>query len=289
MQPIFVGDVQGCADELDEILERASREWGRSFELWVVGDAINRGPSNLRVLRAVRELAEQGRAHYVLGNHELAFLDVALGLRRPAQTDTFGDVLDAPDRDDWIDWLLARPLVQPGALGDQPFAMVHAAAHPRWSLEELSKRGEGVQRRLSAGREAARAFLAADPERPKRDTLERLTNCRSVSGSRWSAEPPQRQFVAWHEAWSEREHDYGVVYGHWSLQGLHVARGLRGLDTGCVHHGRSGDRWLTAWIPDLRRARPFDVPDESFWRVPAQRAYYRSGRDSDDGTENATP
>ena len=57
-------------------------------------------------------------------------------------------------------------------------------------------------------------------------------------------------------------------------EGLHVAPGLRGLDTGCVHHGRNGDRALTAWLPDERRSTPFGVPDESFWRVPAKRIYY---------------
>ena len=58
------------------------------------------------------------------------------------------------------------------------------------------------------------------------------------------------------------------------MQGLHVAPGLRGLDTGCVHHGRGRAGVLTAWIPDLRRERPFDLPDENFWSVPARRAYY---------------
>ena len=67
MQQIFVGDVQGCADELDELLARARDAFGDGFELWVVGDLVNRGPDNLRPLERVRELVEQGRAHYVLG------------------------------------------------------------------------------------------------------------------------------------------------------------------------------------------------------------------------------
>jgi hypothetical protein len=73
------------------------------------------------------------------------------------------------------------------------------------------------------------------------------------------------------------------VYGHWALQGLHVARGLRGLDSACVHHGRPDGRggttrgFLTAWIPawpgrDGDR-EPFDVPDDRFLQVPARRRY----------------
>jgi hypothetical protein len=64
------------------------------------------------------------------------------------------------------------------------------------------------------------------------------------------------------------------VYGHWSLQGLHVARGLRGLDTGCVHHGRGRDGLLTAWTPD-ERPDPFGVPDDRFVQVRAHARYWR--------------
>ena len=81
-QRIFVGDVQGCADELDEILERARGAFGERFELWVVGDLVNRGPDNVRALERVRALVDAGRGRYVLGNHEIALLRVAAGLRR---------------------------------------------------------------------------------------------------------------------------------------------------------------------------------------------------------------
>ncbi|MGH0030990.1 MAG: metallophosphoesterase [Myxococcota bacterium] len=280
MQRIFVGDVQGCADELDEVIERAERVFGRRFELWLVGDAINRGPANLRVLRCVRERVEAGRAQLVLGNHEIAFLECAFGLRALRAADTFGDLLDAPDVDDWVDWLRSRPLVVRGRMNRQPFAMVHAATHPGWSLRELARQASRVQGALSGPRGAARAFLAGRRGRRKRDVLARLTNCRSVDGDAWSANVPQGRYVPWHAAWSQEKHGYGVVYGHWSLQGLHVAHGLRGLDTGCVHHGRSGRRWLTAWVPDARRHRPFDVPYRArdFWKVPARRAYFEDAR-----------
>ena len=74
--------------------------------------------------------------------------------------------------------------------------------------------------------------------------------------------------------WSRRAPNYGVVYGHWALQGLHVARGLRGLDTGCVHHGRGRDGMLTAWLPPDESETPFELPDDHFWQIPARRVYY---------------
>ncbi|NNL65810.1 MAG: hypothetical protein HKP30_06185, partial [Myxococcales bacterium] len=88
---------------------------------------------------------------------------------------------------------------------------------------------------------------------------------------------PANPAEAWHHAWSEREHPYGLVYGHFAIQGLHVAPGLRGLDSGCVHNGIGRDTALTAWLPDLEYADPFELPDDGFWQAEARRRYYDAG------------
>jgi bis(5'-nucleosyl)-tetraphosphatase (symmetrical) len=277
VQRIFVGDVQGCADELEALLQRAESAFGSRFELWMVGDLVNRGPGSLRALSRVRRLVEAHRARYVLGNHELSLLRTAAGLRELQPRDTFGEVLAQPDADDWVDWLRRRSLVETGRQGRQPFAMVHAAVHPDWGLERLAERARRIEARLGAtSRREAERFLATDPrEDPDRDALERLTACRSVTpAGSWSEELPLDGANAWHQHWAARRHGYGVVYGHWALQGLHVAPWLRGLDTGCVHHGRDHDGLLTAWLPDPDTEMPFDVPDEHFWQIPARRVYY---------------
>ena len=278
VQRIFVGDVQGCADELDELLARAREAFGPRHEIWAVGDLVNRGPQSRRALASVREYVDAGRGRLVLGNHELALLRVALGLRELSPLDTFGDVLAGPDASEWVDWLRRRPLVEEGRLGRRRFAMVHAAVHPDWALDELVRRARRVEARLGHRdrREAAR-LLAADPAGDAdRDLLGRLTTCRSVGpGDEWSTTPPgEAGLEAWHQRWSARGHRFGVVYGHWSLQGLHVAARLRGLDTGCVHHGRGRDGFLTAWLPDAGVDEPFDASDTAFWQIPARRAYY---------------
>jgi bis(5'-nucleosyl)-tetraphosphatase (symmetrical) len=279
VQRIFVGDVQGCADELDELLERATRVFGDRFELWVVGDLVNRGPDNVRALERVRALVDGGRGRYVLGNHELALLRVAAGQRPLAPLDSFSDVLDRPDAGEWIEWLRRRPLLVSGLLGRQRFAMAHAAVHPDWDLDELVARAHLVEGRLGHHdrRECDRLLAADRSEDADRDLLGRLTSCRSVGrGDAWSTQPPGDvgDDVAWHARWASRRPGFGVVYGHWSLQGLHVAPWLRGLDTGCVHHGRGRDGMLTAWLPDPTDPTPFGLPDDRFWQVPAHRAYY---------------
>jgi hypothetical protein len=170
--------------------------------------------------------------------------------------------------------------VEAGRLGAQPFAMVHAAADPDWDLAALRETASRVEARLRGSRGDARNFLtmnaAADPER---NALARMTSCRSVAGARWSTEPPEGDFEPWHAAWSRQEHGYGIVYGHWSLQGLHRAPWLRGIDTGCVHEGRGRPGFLTAWIPDPSSRRPFELPDDSFWQERARRRYYKGSDD----------
>jgi bis(5'-nucleosyl)-tetraphosphatase (symmetrical) len=278
VQRIFVGDVQGCAEELEELQTRATSAFGDAFELWFVGDLVNRGPASLRVLARVRSLADAGRARCVVGNHELSLVRVALGLRALQPGDRFGDVLAAPDADDWIDWLLRWPVAELGRLGEQDFAMVHAAVAPGWTLAELAQRAARVAERLAASRADAAALLAAAPETDaEADDLARITRCRSVDRhGRWSSVEPERARDAWHHRWERHHPAYGVVYGHWATQGLHVAPGLRGLDTGCVYSGRYGTRHLTAWLPAPEAARPFDVPDDHFWQI---RGRARGGRD----------
>ena len=279
-QRVFVGDVQGCAAELADLIERLMAELGGDFELWSVGDLVNRGPDNLSVLRQMRALVDAGRARVVLGNHELNLLRVAAGQRELAPHDSIGDVLAAPDRGDWLDWLRGLPLAETGTIGARPFAMVHASSHPAWALDELERRAGAAAERLRAPRRAdAFAFLdeRAEPGSPL-DALRRLTSCRSVMPpDGWASQLPHEvgpDAVPWHAAWSEQAHRHGLVYGHWALQGLHVAPGLRGLDTGCVHHGRGHDGFLTAWLPDASADDPFAVPDGRLWQVPAREAYY---------------
>ena len=274
MQRIFVGDVQGCADELEEILARARRELGNDFELWSVGDLVNRGPKSHRALALVREGIEAGRGELVLGNHELALLGRWLGVRAPGPTDTMEDLLERPDLDEWCEWLRRRPLARAGELGKRRFAMVHASVAPRWTLDETLAAARAAEATLTTpDRKALGAAL-----RNRDDRLGRLVSGRSaLAGGGWSPEPPEALTDAepWHVAWSREGHDYGVVYGHWALQGLQVAPRLRGLDTGCVHHGRDRDGFLTAWLPDPRARDPFALPDANFWQVRAHRAYYR--------------
>jgi len=85
MQRIFVGDVQGCADELIELVARATDAFGSEFAPWVAGDLVNRGPGNLAALELVRGPADEGtsrvRARKPRNTPEFGCLRFAAALR----------------------------------------------------------------------------------------------------------------------------------------------------------------------------------------------------------------
>lgn len=283
-QHVFVGDVQGCADEFEELLGRLEVEFGSEFVLHSVGDLVNRGPDNLRVLERMRELEDAGRGCHVLGNHDVALIAALLGVRPLGERDTLGDVLASSDADDWLEWLRGRPLAEKGEVGGEVFVMVHASVHPDWVAEDCIEAAARVEVRLRAGdRDSVCRFLEEEVKETvsgsDRDVLGRVISCRVVRGESWASRAQAGSDAEpWHRAWQGRGHDYGVVYGHWATQGLHLAPGLRGLDTGCVHHGRGRDGYLTAWLPtapgDPPGVPPFRVEEPTLWRIPARRRYY---------------
>ena len=218
----FLGDVQGCREELERLLEELRFD-PATDELHPVGDLVNRGPDSLGARRLARELGAGG----VLGNHDVHLLRTAAGKRGPRPHDTIADVLAAEDREELLSWLAARPFVR-----EWPdLYLVHAGIHPRWSDPRAALDGADP---LRPGEAARFALLArhCDPEG-------RLTD----------EDDPPPPFRPWHAFYDPAAHgDRTVVFGHWAAQGLVCSERLRGLDTGCVWGGR-----LTAWIAEEDR------------------------------------
>ncbi|MCV5675557.1 metallophosphoesterase, partial [Escherichia coli] len=77
--------------------------------LWLCGDLVARGPDSLNTLRFVKGLGN--RAVTVLGNHDLHLLAVADGVAPLKKKDKLQSLMDAPDRDELLEWLRHRPLL----------------------------------------------------------------------------------------------------------------------------------------------------------------------------------
>jgi bis(5'-nucleosyl)-tetraphosphatase (symmetrical) len=236
---VFVGDVQGCADELDDLLCTLPFD-PALHELFFVGDLVNRGPASARVLRRAIELG----AGSVLGNHDLHLLGVARGERSLRADDTLVDVLEAPDRERLLGWLVRRPLV----VAWDDLLLVHAGLHPAWDDPVAVARG--LEARI------ARGELPWDD-----DALRFLVSVRhcDASGARPRDEDhPGAGFAPWDSFYrGERL----VVCGHWAARGVVRGTRLRALDSGCVWGGR-----LTAWVAEEDRL--VSVPARRAWQAP---------------------
>ena len=148
----LVGDIQGCASALDRLLDEIAFSPSRDH-VYVLGDLVNRGPGSLATLRRLRGLG--AAASCVLGNHDWHLLAVAAGVRPRHRSDTLDDILDAPDREEWLAWVRTRRM----AVFEQGWLMLHAGVVPQWDLATtLQLAGELEQ---SLRERPPREFLAA--------------------------------------------------------------------------------------------------------------------------------
>jgi len=244
-----IGDLQGCDDEFQALLERLRFDPGRD-RLWLTGDLVNRGPGSLAALRRVRSLGAS--VTVVLGNHDLHLLAAALDAKRLRRSDTLDAVLAAPDRDELLAWLARRPLVHDDR--ELGWSMVHAGLPPEWDVATALACGAEVSAALGAD---PRGFFAAmygdQPDRwtPGMTALDRLrftVNCLTrlriltadgrlllkykgpVDGAPAGARP-------WFRVPGRRSAGARIVFGHWSALGYCESDGVISLDTGCVWGG----------------------------------------------------
>lgn len=124
-----IGDVQGCFDELQTLLQLIHYQPASDY-LWFAGDLVNRGPKSLEVLRFVKSLKD--RAIVVLGNHDLHLLAVICNSMVRTEQDTFDNILQAPDCAELCSWLRHQPLLHHD--NDLGYTLVHAGLPPQWNL-----------------------------------------------------------------------------------------------------------------------------------------------------------
>jgi bis(5'-nucleosyl)-tetraphosphatase (symmetrical) len=245
---LLIGDLQGCADALERLLDETGFSPSRDH-LVALGDLVNRGPASLRVLERLRALGAS--ASCLLGNHDLHLLAVAYGVRPLHRGDTFGDVLDSPAREAWIDWLRQRPL----ALHDSGWLCVHAGVVPQWDAAQTLALGAELQAllggpdvgaflRVMYGNEPARwsdTLAGADRWRFAINVLTRIRFC-SADGTldfkiKEGADAAAPGLSPWFAVPGRRTEGTPVAFGHWSTLGLVDRADLLGIDTGCVWGG----------------------------------------------------
>lgn len=253
MKTYFIGDLQGCHAQTLDLLARIADTATEPYRLLFAGDLINRGPDSLATLRLVYQLAQQGLADSVLGNHDLHLLAVVNGIRPEHASDTLADILAAPDRNVLIDWLRRRPL----ALRRDGHLLVHAGLLPQWSVAQALSLADEVSSMLSGDGwvDFLRTMYGNEPaiwsddlrgaER-LRCIVNAMTRLRFCTGEgrmdfkmkESGSAPAGSGLMPWFEVPGRQSAGETVVFGHWSALGLMLAPGLIGLDSGCVWGGK---------------------------------------------------
>ncbi|MFH2139947.1 MAG: symmetrical bis(5'-nucleosyl)-tetraphosphatase [Pseudomonadota bacterium] len=243
-----IGDIQGCYNELQRLLEQIDFDPVQD-QLWFVGDLVNRGPGSLEVLRLVKSLGDS--AITVLGNHDLHLLAVAEGIGKLHSSDTLDGVLNAPDRDELLHWLRHQRLMH----AEGAHVLVHAGLLPQWTVTQALALAHEVESALRSDDYAV--FLEkmyGNAPHGWEDGLEGYKRLRVIVNAftrlRICTKQGEMEFkfkgevgnipegyLPWFEIQKRRSADATIIFGHWSALGLKVEPNIIALDTGCLWGG----------------------------------------------------
>jgi len=270
-----IGDLQGCYDPLQRLLERIRFD-PAADRLWFCGDLVNRGGQSLETLRLVHSL--RASSVVVLGNHDLSLL--AIGERKPEEQRKVNPdlqrILFADDARTLLDWLREQPLLHADrALG---WMMVHAGLAPKWTAQLAEKHAQEVERELRGehyrkllknmygdGPAWSPRLTGIERQRAIINVFTRLRYCsprgRIAFEEKGAPGTQQPGLYPWYEVPGRAERDLKIVCGHWSTLGLFIGHGVHAIDTGAVWGGK-----LTALQLDTDDLRVVQVPGRD---VPA--------------------
>jgi len=248
MATYAIGDLQGCLDPLEALLEQIRFD-PAADRLWFVGDLVNRGPQSLEALRFVRDLGD--RAVTVLGNHDIHLLGCRFGSRVARGRDTLEPILEAEDGDELIEWLRHRPLLHHDS--ELGWTLVHAGIHPHWDLTQAMDAAAETETAMRADDPAP--FLAGifgnqsdhpdsnptplDRQRFAINVFTRMRYCHPDGRLDFDEKRPPADadpaLVPWFALPGRPMADRRIVFGHWSTLGPAVSRdNTWGIDQGCL-------------------------------------------------------
>lgn len=264
-----IGDVQGCYDELQALLEKIAF-CKNNDTLWFVGDLINRGPKSLETLRFIKNLGTA--AQCVLGNHDLHLLAVAYGHKKTHKSDTLDAILKANDCKQLLDWLRHQPLLHHDAT--LKVTMVHAGIFPNWDFQHAQQYANEVQQILRSDQcDYLLQHLYGDKPTCWSEELHGVERWRFIINAftrmryvteqgcltmkaKMSVNNAPKTLVPWYDAPKRLLDKHTIVFGHWAaLNGVTDHPHAINIDTGCVW----GNRLTALTLPSCRRVNVIPI------------------------------
>ena len=253
-QEVIIGDVQGCVDSLNALIEQVELKLG-DVQFFFAGDLINRGPSSVETLKRVAAVSGQS----VLGNHEIYFLAVSAGIW-PRKSDTLQELFDVDNKWFWVDWIRQLPLILPMRDG----ILVHAGIPTGHSQSEVFDGVRQLEQGLSGEhwQDFLSDLLLSNDNLPSlKSLLSFLTRVRTIEKNgqpnfrfKGDLDSMPDHLRPWYESYDNR---YGRIYfGHWAAHGIQKTESWLSLDSGCV------------WG---RRLSGYSIAADAFFSVPGHR------------------
>lgn len=249
MANYIVGDIQGCFDELQLLLKKASFDPSID-KIWFAGDLVARGPKSLETLRFVKSLGDS--AVTVLGNHDLHLLAISQGIHPAKKKDKTDPIFKAKDRDELVDWLRRQPLLAEHS----EFVVCHAGISPQWGLEQARKANDEVTEVLQ-GKSWKKllkemyadtpdywsdSLVAIDRQRYIINAFTRMRFCFLDGRLDMKCKLPPAEIDTnilrpWFELKDRVPFSKTILFGHWAALMGYQGKKVIGLDTGCVWGG----------------------------------------------------
>jgi len=255
MSTYAIGDLQGCYEELQELLLSFKFNEDRDC-LWFCGDLVNRGPESLKCLNYLHSIKDNCKI--VLGNHDIHLLAVVEGKRKLSESDTFIDVLESSNLSTLKNWMMTLPFHYIEGIKTEgkkkEYIMTHAGVPPTWTKTDLENNSNELSSNLL--NQNSNSFLEEIfgnyPNHPKKcknntDQLRLNLNCLTrmryydITGSlnlefKGTIKEAPKNLTPWfeHELKIVNDHTH-VLFGHWAaLNGFTNKKNITALDTGCA-------------------------------------------------------
>lgn len=260
-----VGDIQGCLDPLQRLLDHVKFDPSKD-QLWCVGDLVNRGPNSLGALSFLYDMRKSLKV--VLGNHDLHLLAMASG-HSPKKDKDLMKIIESENADKLLKWLSKRPLFHRDK--DKKLAMCHAGIPPMWDVKKAEALSEEVEAVLQSPK-ADKFYKHMYGNEPHiwEDSLTGMERIRCIVNyftrmrfigphgeldlnEKGNVIKQDNDLQPWFH-YQIANKKYQLLFGHWAaLGGVFDHPNVIGLDTGCVWGGpmtlmhiESGQRYLCA-------------------------------------------
>ena len=242
-----IGDIQGCNDALQALLEKISFD-PSSDTLWIAGDLVNRGKQSLEVLEYLYSIKES--VVIVLGNHDLALIAAYYGIKK--SNESLSPILRSSQAPKLITWLRGQKFLHVDyTLG---YCMSHAGISPEFDLGMALEYAGRVEKRLQ--RDDAEIWLKQifkegeprfdrdaspiDIDRYIVSAFVRMRFCYKDHRLDFDQKGAptvllrEKGLKPWFKCEKRREIYLKIIFGHWSTLGFYHDENVLALDTGCL-------------------------------------------------------